>query len=137
MSVTSADFINSAKALLSNQATEIDFRNAISRTYYSIFHLSKPVAKYLPPITLQTTLGSHDEIIFRFIQCPNTYPHWSLVKSIGYIMSRMKNKRRIADYEIDLIVVKEEVEEQLDDAQKITDKIVQLKKEILKLNELR
>jgi uncharacterized protein (UPF0332 family) len=39
----------------------------------------------------------------------------------------MKNKRRVADYEIDLTVVKEEVEEQLNDAQKITDKIAQLK----------
>lgn len=129
MSVTAADFLNTAKTLLSNQATEIDFRNAISRAYYSSFHLSKPVAKHLPYLSLspQTALGSHDEIIFRFIQCPNSYPHWSLAKSIGYIMSRMKNKRRVADYEIELTVVKEEVEEQLNDAQKVIDKIDQLK----------
>jgi uncharacterized protein (UPF0332 family) len=126
MSVTATDFLNSAKALLSVQATEIDFRNALSRTYYSIFHLTKPVAEHLPHLP-QTTQGSHDAIISRFTRYPSTDPHWRLARSIGVIMEQMKTRRRKADYQIDLTMVQKDAELQLQEAQKVTDRITQLK----------
>lgn len=70
MSVSFKDFFISAEVLLNNpDSTEIDFKNLISRSYYSIFHLSKEVAANFATLIDETDyrkLGSHEQVIIKF-----------------------------------------------------------------------
>jgi uncharacterized protein (UPF0332 family) len=101
MSVLFKDFYTSAEVLLNNpDSTEIDFRNLISRSYYSVFHLSREVAtNFATPIdeAVYRKLGSHEQVIIKFEKHADKG-----YQKLGYLIKQRKSKRANADYDINL-----------------------------------
>jgi len=94
MAVKSPEFMASAKLMLSS-SSEIDFRNAVSRAYYSVYHsaLQNSIRIGLP----QYATGSTHE---RLVESFKNNGH----KPIAYRVADHHRKRCIADYktEVDL-----------------------------------
>ena len=99
MSVSFKDFYTSAEVLLNNpDSTEIDFRNLISRSYYSVFHLSRELAANFPATIDEAAyrkLGSHEQVIIKFEKHVD-----KRFQKLGLLIKQRKYKRANADYDI-------------------------------------
>ncbi len=71
MAVTADDFKNFADPL-ANSDIEIDRRNYVSRSYYSVFHKVKPIADLLPPPLIDKSGGVHEKILQTLSSQPNS-----------------------------------------------------------------
>lgn len=97
------DFLTSAKASLkafdqTNQ--QVDLRNAISRSYYAAFHTAGEAADLLSlPKALDTSLGSHEEVIERFRLSRDAQ-----LKTEGDMLQLAKRERHIADYQLQYLL---------------------------------
>lgn len=100
MSVTAEDFKNFADALV-NSEHEIDLRNYISRSYYHAFHVIRPFSETLPvPPTLPVKIGSHEFVIKVLSGQPSTNPKVLKLRSLSYLLAKVRANRNIADYDI-------------------------------------
>jgi uncharacterized protein (UPF0332 family) len=129
MSVSFEDFLTSAKELLDNpNSAEIDFRNLISRSYYSLFHLSKQQAITLnlpiPNISSKeySELGSHEKIFIKFEKHSDTK-----IKALGRMMYQRKDWRRKADYELSESITKYQAQQHFFAVVGLLEKLKQLK----------
>lgn len=95
MSVSSADFLASASALKKSGA-EIDFRNCVSRAYYSAYHAARPIAEsHFPDPNAHLRMGDHERLSERF-KAART----KSALSVTYILEFLKRERRRADYDL-------------------------------------
>lgn len=118
MAVQPCDFVTAAETL-SAGATEIDWRNAVSRAYYGAFHhasLHVDRCKAIPHHAERG--GSHEAAIRRFELNGDTAG-----KSIAYVLTDMKTKRKTADYRIESGVSAAEAVTQVAKARKVIQKI--------------
>lgn len=93
MPVSAADFLLSAENLLA-QGTEIDWRNAASRAYYSAFHYCTKISDELDKVKTNSS-GMHRSFIESFTGNASLK-----VKAIGYMLQQCYDTRLIADYEL-------------------------------------
>jgi uncharacterized protein (UPF0332 family) len=100
MSVNYTDFLESAKALEAG-ASEIDIRNAISRSYYSAYHRAYPISILLANGKPDIAGGSHKQLIQRFKDVENSSPLRRSAAGIAYTLEILRNERCNADYLID------------------------------------
>lgn len=94
MSVNCNDFLKLAKDALSNANDEIEFRNIISRAYYSSYHRIKPLLSTSAPKT-------HSALIDYLCNANDTYCEdidSVTLREIGLILEQEKVKRVTADY---------------------------------------
>ena len=95
MTVAHSDFLASA-SVSHNAGTEIDFRNCISRSYYSIYHAALNAAElHLPDPNAHLQMGSHERLCLRY-----RVPNPAAVRGLSYVIETAKRGRRRADYEL-------------------------------------
>lgn len=118
MSISAEDLKNHAEELLSQNGSEVVWRNAAGRAYYSIFHTAKHLAWRLglPKNELQT--GSHLEIFNKLAATTSIHSKQHIeVKKIAYrARSVFKPLRTHADYELDKPFEKHHAQAMLNDA---------------------
>lgn len=90
-----ADFLSCAQASY-NGATEIDYRNCISRAYYGMYHAALLVADaHFPDKRSHLAMGEHERLSKRFHDANDRK-----AAGVGYALEVMKRSRRRADYEL-------------------------------------
>jgi hypothetical protein len=135
MSVSHRDFYNSAEALLDNPySTEIDFRNAISRSYFAVFQLSRVIASKLPlpidPVEYQK-LDIHDKVIIRFEKNPD-----KRIQSVSYLIKQLRALGMAADYDSNLDIKRLETTQHFYAVQKLLSSLEGLLKALNSLENL-
>lgn len=89
MPINADEFYTSNKSGLSS-SDEINRRNAISRTYYTMYHKALETGIEVIKFANQ---GMHQNLVDTMLQTDN-------FKRAGYILSSSKTLRHIADYEL-------------------------------------
>lgn len=102
MAVSYKDFLGDAKDFLSNGASEIRFRNSVSRAYYSLYHVSLQHADEvkLPPVSSQSG-PTHQNL--RAYYMDGLYSDKALqnkMKRVGYTLKVLHESRCKADYHL-------------------------------------
>ena len=87
------DFMSSGKSMLGN--VEIDNRNAVSRIYYSVYHISLHFADNYLGFTYVSGQSRHKQLI-DFFKSSNDRS----LKVIGRQMEKLRNARNEADYSL-------------------------------------
>ncbi|MEO5377661.1 MAG: HEPN domain-containing protein [Magnetococcus sp. DMHC-6] len=95
MSIEPENLINLAEKLVNDGTEEVDFRCAVSRAYYAIYHVYKPLAEKLPPASTNGRTGMHQALIDRFLESSHNDD-----RSIGLKMKKFKEARTEADYKL-------------------------------------
>lgn len=129
MSVTGSDFLTFVTDIQSTASTEIEFRNIMSRSYYSMYHSALEILKEEPPTyagqgshaSLSTYLESND------VKTLEKHDPRSL-KALSYILKQYKAKRCIADYELHETITQANATESLEAAKKFNAKCADLLK---------
>ena len=129
MPIDCKDFLNGAKKILNSSDCECDYRNAISRAYYSIYHHAQnihnllPTGGCLPPV--EEKRGLHETLYYQLAH-PTVLDENSkkISKSVGYILKDIKTMRVKADYRLDSIVSKGEAELAIKEAQRAHTKLL-------------
>ena len=98
MAVTLEDFLSSADAMLKTGVSEIDFRNAASRAYYSAYHIAVALADQLEPTG--AIVGGHHEAVIKILTGQRTSPFALSCRRAGYILAGMRTIRHSADYQL-------------------------------------
>lgn len=120
MTVSSADFLTSADAA-HNAGSEIDFRNCVSRAYYSVFHAASPVADaHFPDPNAGTAMGTHARLSKRFLASSSLK-----AKGVGYVLENMKRARVRADYDLGDTIDASDAQQALADARAFSGKLAQ------------
>lgn len=109
MSILGSDLLGSAKKIFeSAEACEVDFRNAISRAYYGMYHMALESLQNVPNFS-----GNHHSSLFGYMS--NTAETKSepfdshKLKLLAYKLKQQRNARNDADYRIKDIMVSKEV----------------------------
>lgn len=139
MSVDHSDFLGLAKStLVGDAAAEINFRNATSRGYYSVYHYALPVGGLLPDHcgTIGVRGGSHEKLAKRFSEFPKSMDGFSEqavmdIRAAGIMLTQLKTRRRQADYQITEPFTKEGAESDLRFAEKIIKKLADIESSLL------
>ncbi|MBI6605161.1 MULTISPECIES: hypothetical protein [Pseudomonas] len=102
MSVSADEFLILGRRLLEGE-NEIDFRSAVSRGYYSIYHVAQETANRLAlPCGVRRDVGAHEQLIARFeTKGPG-------LKKIARRLRDKKRTRCVADYQLGEVVTKDE-----------------------------
>jgi uncharacterized protein (UPF0332 family) len=109
MSVVATEFLDRAKAMMAGE-TEIDLRNAISRSYYAAYHCGIRFAdQHCPDTQAHLMMGDHTRLSERFKNC-NAIPNG---RNLSYMLIAMKRARHKADYELEVELHRSEAETHL------------------------
>ena len=119
MTVDAETFLESAKKLAQG-GSEIDYRNAASRAYYSVMHRCDPIAEEMDPAP-NVNGGLHQELIERFRNGPSD-KH----KGIAYILVQCRGLRVSADYHIREDFTKEHAETAMESCERAWEKLTVL-----------
>lgn len=124
MSVSPADFLESAAAAISHNPLEIDCRNAASRAYYSAIHNCRSI-QHLCPSNEHFVIdgGSHARLIDIFASVPHGQPNSMKAHAIAYILKQMRRVREWADYEINKDFAHPEASNQVTTGNRLVDKV--------------
>lgn len=117
MAITADDLLGLAEDILqANTDKEVNYRNSAGRSYYAIFHYCKRFAesKVLKDIIVDPKLGSHEKIIMKL----NLSGDAKFI-SLGNLMIKGKERRKLADYKIWLGYNKVYAEELLELAKRV------------------
>ena len=106
------EFYNSAYEISSGNR-EIDYRNAISRTYYAAYHSCEQWRRD-NQLEIAVAGTTHDKLIKIFINNSNQE-----VKRIGNSLIQLKARRHLADYNLKTTFSKLEVTSMLKQTNKI------------------
>lgn len=102
MSVSADEFLVQGRRLLGGDC-EIDYRSAVSRGYYSVYHIAQGAAERLGlPCSGRRDVGMHEQLISRFE---------SKGPGLKKLARRLRDKKRIrcvADYQLDEMVTRDE-----------------------------
>lgn len=118
MPVEAHHFIAAACDCCDGEA-EIDWRNAMSRAYYGAFHWAQRHEDRCRPLPHHVDSGgSHEKVIRR-------YEHHgeNAAKAIAYVLTDLKNKRKVADYQLDQTLTQQDAKTQVAAAQKVVERI--------------
>ncbi|WP_321810128.1 hypothetical protein [Burkholderia sp. BCC1985] len=119
MTVTATDFLTCAESI-ANGGTEIDYRSAISRAYYSAFHAAGEIADlHFPDQDAHIAKGSHDRLSDRFKASSNMK-----AKGVAYMLVLLKKSRHQADYSLSDTVVVDDALQAIANARKIHAQLV-------------
>ena len=127
MGVNPTELIELAEELIGT-ATEVSYRAAASRAYYSIFHNGRLLAGALPG-NYPRASGSHNRILKKLKDFPLGELERGIVLSIrrvGLLMSQARSIRTKADYYIIDDVSRSEAERVIDYARSIENEVSQL-----------
>ncbi|MDB2331390.1 HEPN domain-containing protein [Alteromonas sp.] len=105
MAVEGKDFLEFAKSAVSH-GTEIGFRNAVSRSYYSIYHTVLSLVEQQIPNYAGG--GTHSSLI-KYLEdpsCPERFDKRQL-RRLSYILRQQRDLRCDADYELDVDTITE------------------------------
>lgn len=87
----SRDFLTSAQQIISGNQ-EVDYRNAVRRAYYAVFHVCKNLLETLPNSPRQIGT-SHQVLIDRLLSHPD-----KRLEPLGHQLARARDCRIWADY---------------------------------------
>lgn len=99
MSVSPLDFHQAAQGMC-GEGSEIGYRNASSRAYYAAYHLGRSVIDTLPSVPIKNGGGTHEKLIQRLTNIPNSFVHALAARSAGHLLAQMRKSRVKADYDI-------------------------------------
>ena len=102
MTVSEKDFLKSAKELVNTPSSEMDYRNAASRAYYSSLHSCMKIVVTFPTIGDTSKGGVHAQAIDQLLNPPTSVSKnkAAITKKAGHILRHMKTIRTKADYYI-------------------------------------
>lgn len=115
------DFMSSGKFMLGD--VEINNRNAISRIYYGVYHISLNFASNYLGFTYVSGQSRHKQLINFF----KSYDNRKL-KVIGRQMEKLRNARNEADYSLESFISSEDAKCELQRAIHTIAQIEQQKK---------
>lgn len=124
--VIAQDFISLGDELIKDKSSPIKVRASTSRAYYGAYHAAESFHDSLPSKGITSVHGGIHE---QLIQClvnptlPSTDPRYIISKSIGYMLTRVRKYRVIADYNINFDAPFEEAATALAEAKKIISKL--------------
>ncbi|HDK6344392.1 hypothetical protein [Klebsiella quasipneumoniae] len=99
-------------------------RSAISRAYYALYHETCSLLKACPPTT-------HDGVVQYLLtgsrRRGEPYDLMDLIR-IGAVLKQQKEKRKAADYALDMEITQAEAASSVDAVRKILAKIAEIKK---------
>lgn len=99
MTITSNDFLSSSRHCLSFDG-EMGCRNAISRAYYSMYHLANETLVNIPACQ-----RDHHSNVIKYMRgefgSPQELISAGKLKVLGYELRQMRQARNEADYRID------------------------------------
>ena len=93
--MTARDFLLLANRLLKD-ATEADWRTAVSRGYYAAFHVARELLRDLG-FSVPMTDRAHKYLAFRLSNCGD-----ATIRSAGVDLDRLRDRRNEADYALQL-----------------------------------
>lgn len=132
MSVSHSDFLESAKGMAQGTA-EIDFRNAISRSYYSVYHRAKPISVLISEVIADADVGVHQQLIQRFKSVKTSTLQKSAL-SIAYVLETLRVERCNADYEISASFDREQLESHMHYVNRAMDQLTSFSNLISEVN---
>ncbi|WP_312544864.1 hypothetical protein [Pantoea eucalypti] len=98
-------------------------RSAISRAYYALYHETCAILKHCPPTT-------HDGVVQYLLtgtrRKSEPYELMDLIR-IGAVLKQQKEKRKAADYALDVEIKHAEARSSVDAVRKILEKISEIK----------
>ncbi|MGL4674970.1 MAG: hypothetical protein ACRCXK_08930 [Wohlfahrtiimonas sp.] len=101
MSINCKDFLCSAEKCLEESKDEVDYRNAISRSYYSIYHRVEPLVS--PPVNTKTKLSKQADLVEYLCdkdKTKNEAIDSDLLRTLGLMLENAKKRRVDADYKL-------------------------------------
>lgn len=111
MAVQGVDFFTFAENLLAQSNSEIDYRNVISRLYYSLIHCTSTHLSNSAPTKYHTEMEAYLRNISRH-HSDEKIPSVEL-KAIGNLLKARRAKRTISDYKLNDEVLKSDAESEL------------------------
>lgn len=122
MSIQGKDFIITSRKLLIS-GSETDFRSAISRAYYALYHETCDILTCCPPTTHE---GVVQYLTTDARRKSEPYEFLSLVQ-LGAVLKQQKTKRKRADYQLGETVLESES----------ISSVAVVEKMLLKINEMK
>ncbi|MEI7174762.1 hypothetical protein [Pectobacterium carotovorum] len=123
MSIQGKDIFLVAESC-AKSADEHFSRSAISRAYYALYHETCSLLKHCPPTT-------HDGVVQYLLtgtrRKAEPYDLMDLIR-IGAVLKQQKEKRKAADYALDIEMTQVEASSSVDAVRKILNKITEIKK---------
>jgi uncharacterized protein (UPF0332 family) len=109
MSIVSQDFLVSSKSCL-DLGSEVDFRNAVSRAYYAMYHEAKGSLTCQPNYS-----GSQHSNLIGYLKNKSEnklepYDSYQM-KLLGYRLDQQRKARHEADYDLDSVEVNQLIAE--------------------------
>lgn len=98
MPVSCHEFLNSAVQLVEG-ASEIDYRNAVSRAHYAAYHACKSVVHCCPVVKAEN-MGHHEFLALQFQKYPKEKSGHKAAHKIAWLMNQTRLARGRADYDI-------------------------------------
>lgn len=103
MPIVSADFLTSSKSCL-ELGSEVDFRNAVSRAYYAMYHEARSSLNCQPNYS-----GSQHSNLIGYLKNKSenkleSYDSFQM-KLLGYRLDQQRRARHEADYDLDIVDV--------------------------------
>lgn len=122
MPINAEDFYNSATETIKDNSSEVYCRNAVSRTYYSMYHkvlsiLDKEPLSYPGKgvhgslITYLESDAANDESI-----------DFMKLKALSYMLRQVRERRVCADYKLEEAIALKDAEESINMAKRFIDK---------------
>lgn len=114
MAIKHRDFLNYAQNVIKDNSNcgEVDLRNAISRSYYSAYHIC--AGKFEP--SRNDKMGAHERLISGMRNSQDTK-----VRELAEQLKTLKAKRTKADYRLELLITDTETYQALKESEQICD----------------
>lgn len=104
MSVSPNELLSLADAVLNGATTEAEWRNAVGRAYYAVYHAAKAFHESLPaPGKIPSSpTGVHEELAFRLSwpKIPESDARFTKSRDLGRKLRWLSMKRVLADYHL-------------------------------------
>lgn len=123
------DFLDSAESMKKNGALEVDYRNSVSRAYYSALHACSELAKHFDLVHSTTGSGTHLELARVLRDCNKgdlDTRQRNRIQEVGKIFKKLIIKRKHADYILYLPCGERDARETLRHSRKILAVVSQL-----------
>ncbi|MTC24929.1 MULTISPECIES: hypothetical protein [unclassified Providencia] len=109
MSVNPKDFLTLAKSNISANSGEMEYRNCISRAYYSLYHSACNSLEHCPPTTHQGVIS----YLLSPSERKKEKTDQMTLMSVGAVLKQQIIKRHMADYELEKDIHRSEAESSL------------------------
>ncbi|CAH8187764.1 conserved hypothetical protein [Vibrio aestuarianus] len=113
MPVNPEDFLSESQNLLTNATSEIQYRSAVSRSYYAMYHKVLSILDQAP--RSYPKMGDHSSLIEYLksdAEMDESLPFMKL-KGLSYMLRQERLKRNEADYDLNDTVSKSDADASL------------------------